>query len=572
MRRIIASLVAVVLTVTGGVLALVLRPAFAAATCLVDYQIVREWSDGFVADVELTNLGAPVSIWTLRFSITGQHTIQNIHLQAPPGVRLSALTGPVNITSDGGYELGTGESVRVRFGGWYAEQNPVPTSFFFNDQHCNGDLPPSPTGPPPSPSIPPVDPTPPVVSVLSPQPNQIFAAPGEIPIRAAATAAAGREIIRVEFRSRDTLLHVDTTAPYEFLWSGAPPANGTRIAATAYDDTGSRTTAEVRGIRIVTPAPPGQAPVLTVSGNQIVTVDHPSVPYQLRGVVRSGAETLCRAGEGVFDGPVDDASIRAMRRWQVNAVRILLDQDCWLDRDTVPPAYRGAVYRDAVTDYARRLIAHGVTPVLARHGPMTTPHGNFWTAVGVHFADDNAILFDLHSDSYPPVGNLDPDTAWSAWRFGASGDLPGWPAIGVESIVYNTRIFAGAHNAMLVGGLDGGNDLSGWLAHRPVDSKARNLAAAWHVDDDAACATPACWEQQVAPVAAEVPVVAVEVSEDTGRHRFVGAAIDWLDHRELGFFGSVWHPEGYEDVPALIRDYHGRPTPYGAGVKARLRH
>ncbi|MFV2021104.1 hypothetical protein [Micromonospora sp. LOL_023] len=41
---------------------------------------------------------------------------------------------------------------------------------------------------------------------------------------------------------------------------------------------------------------------------------------------------------------------------------------------------------------------------------------------------------------------------------------------------------------------------------------------------------------------------------------------------ELGFFGSVWHPEGYEDVPALIRDYHGRPTLYGAGVKDRRRH
>ncbi|MDG4770107.1 hypothetical protein [Solwaraspora sp. WMMD792] len=47
--------------------------------------------------------------------------------------------------------------------------------------------------------------------------------------------------------------------------------------------------------------------------------------------------------------------------------------------------------------------------------------------------------------------------------------------------------------------------------------------------------------------------------------------IDWLDDRRLGFLGSVWHTDGYGDVPPLIRGYDGPPTPYGAGVKAQLR-
>ncbi|WJK39730.1 cellulose binding domain-containing protein [Solwaraspora sp. WMMA2056] len=568
-------MIAAVLAATGMVFGFALRPAYAAPACTVDYQVTREWSTGFIARMTLTNLGPPVSTWRLTFTPGARQTINSAYRQVPPGLVLSALAWPYELRSDAGaYHLDTGESVRVQFSGSYSVANPPPTSYHFNGQACNmdPDLPPSPSIPP-SPSVPPTESFPPVVALRSPQMNQIFATTAPIPVAADATAAAGRRITRVEFRSAGTLLHTDTTAPYAFTWHGAQPTNGTRITATAYDDAGTHATAEVRGVRVVSPAPPGHAPALTMAGNQLVTVDQPPRPYQLRGVVRAGAETLCRDGSGIFHGPVDDDSVQAMRRWRINAVRVLVDPECWLSRDTVPPAFRGAAYRDAISGYAQRLVRHGITPVLAWHGPATSLQRTFWVDVAAHFDDDNSILFDLYGDAYPAVGELPPDAAWQAWRDGRpSAGLPSdWPEFGADTLIYNIRHFAGSHNTLLIGGLDGGNDLSGWLAYRPDDPAGRNLAAAWRVDDDAACATVTCWQQQVAPVAAEVPLVAVEVSEDTGGHRFVGTAIDWLDTRRIGFLGSVWHTDGYPGVPPLIRDYDGRPTPYGAGVKHHLR-
>src|SRR5215472_14799538 len=48
---------------------------------------------------------------------------------------------------------------------------------------------------------------------------------------------------------------------------------------------------------------------------------------RLRGVNRSGSEYMCVGGSAVFDGPVDAAAIKA---WHVNAVRLPLNEDCWL--------------------------------------------------------------------------------------------------------------------------------------------------------------------------------------------------------------------------------------------------
>ena len=66
-----------------------------------------------------------------------------------------------------------------------------------------------------------------------------------------------------------------------------------------------------------------------MSGNAIV--DSAGRVIQLRGVNRSGAEYACAEGWGFFDGPTDDpASIAAMKSWHVNAVRLPMNEDCWL--------------------------------------------------------------------------------------------------------------------------------------------------------------------------------------------------------------------------------------------------
>src|SRR5438105_2243852 len=75
----------------------------------------------------------------------------------------------------------------------------------------------------------------------------------------------------------------------------------------------------------------------------------------LRGVNRSGTEYACIQGWGIFDGPSDAASVRAMASWGVNFVRVLINEDCWLGINGVKPSLGGPTYRRAVADYVALL-------------------------------------------------------------------------------------------------------------------------------------------------------------------------------------------------------------------------
>src|SRR5947209_4523589 len=75
----------------------------------------------------------------------------------------------------------------------------------------------------------------------------------------------------------------------------------------------------------------------------------------LRGVNRSGTEYGCIQGWGIFDGPSDAASIRAIAAWHVNFVRVPLNEDCWLGINGVKPSYGGENYRRAIVRYVSLL-------------------------------------------------------------------------------------------------------------------------------------------------------------------------------------------------------------------------
>ena len=79
---------------------------------------------------------------------------------------------------------------------------------------------------------------------------------------------------------------------------------------------------------------------LVVSGNHLVNGAGKTV--RLLGVDRSGLEYACVQGWGFSDGPTDAASIAAMRAWRINAVRVPLNEDCWLGINGVKPQYGGA--------------------------------------------------------------------------------------------------------------------------------------------------------------------------------------------------------------------------------------
>jgi len=88
MKRRLALLTAATVVVAGGV-ALAIAPAGAAAAgCQVDYSVTSQWSGGFTAAVHVTNLGSPLSGWTLGFDFSaGQKVTQGLVADRHPGDR-----------------------------------------------------------------------------------------------------------------------------------------------------------------------------------------------------------------------------------------------------------------------------------------------------------------------------------------------------------------------------------------------------------------------------------------------------------------------------------------------------
>ena len=310
---------------------------------------------------------------------------------------------------------------------------------------------------------------------------------------------------------------------------------------------------------------------LHVSGNTLL--DGAGSAVVLRGVNRSGSEYACIQGWGFFDGPADAASIAAMASWHINAVRVPLNEDCWLGINNAPPAYSGAHYRSAIGAYVARLHAAGLIAIVDLHwtaaggiqstGQQSMPDADhavaFWTSVAQTFKSDGSTVFDLFNEPH--------DVSWACWRDGGDCGV-GYRVAGMQSLVDAIRA-TGATNPVLVGGLAYGNDLSGWLANRPVDP-AGNLMASWHSYDDNVCNTVTCWNDQVAPVAAAVPLTAGELGEHDCAHGYLDTLLPWLDGHAGGYLGWGWGTFDCSSFPSLISDYAGTPTGFGIGLRDHL--
>src|SRR5260370_29754138 len=113
------------------------------------------------------------------------------------------------------------------------------------------------------------------------------------------------------------------------------------------------------------PGAGSRAPWLHVSGSHLV--DARGRLVVLHGVDRSGGEYACVQGFGIWDGPMGQAAVAAMKRWHVNAVRVPLNEACWHGESYVPRRYRGATYRQAIRTFGRLLHSNGMVARVARH-------------------------------------------------------------------------------------------------------------------------------------------------------------------------------------------------------------
>lgn len=329
-------------------------------------------------------------------------------------------------------------------------------------------------------------------------------------------------------------------------------------------------------------------PGLRVEGKRLVNSAGETVV--LRGVNRAGTEYKCVGGGippagGIFDGPNDAASVAAIRSWRTNAVRVPLNEDCWLAINGVPDEYAGAAYQEAIRDYVRLLNQNGLYAILELHwsapgtnvayGQQPMPdldHSTtFWSQVAGAFKANTAVIFDLFNEPYPDDG-ADSVAAWTCWRDG--GRCPGvsFEAAGMQLLVDVVRA-TGATNVIALGGLRWSNYLSQWLTFRPNDP-LNNLVAAWHVYQGNSCSAVSCYGGDVARVAAKVPVIALEIGTDSCDADFLNSLMKWLDAHEIGYLAWTWNAGSWFSPVCseitLISDYSGTPTAYGLIYKTHL--
>ncbi|XTZ17479.1 cellulase family glycosylhydrolase [Micromonospora echinospora] len=387
-----------------------------------------------------------------------------------------------------------------------------------------------------------------------------------------------------------------TSIGFSGTWRGTNPVpdsfalNGTTCTGAVTTPTASPTTVDPSPTASNPPDPGGPAPKLRVSGNKIVTAS--GRPYRLLGVSRSSGEYACVQGKGQWDGgPVDQASVDAMKTWNIHAVRIPLNEECWLGVNGTPS---GATYQQGVKDYVDLLVANGINPILDLHwtwGAYSTgpdwhckdttatcqkpmPDARyapqFWTGVANTFKGNDAVVFDLFNEPYPEIGaDWNKTLGWQCLRDGGTCAGIPYEVAGMQDLVDAVRA-TGATNMLMVGGLEWTNDMGQWLTYKPSDPLG-NIAASWHAYSFNACASTTCWEATIAPLAEEVPVVLGEFGQDNCGYDYMDTLMEWVTAHGLSHLAWTWNPWGCSTGAVLIKDWQGTPEPgVGEGYRAHL--
>jgi hypothetical protein len=367
--------------------------------------------------------------------------------------------------------------------------------------------------------------------------------------------------------------------------------------------------AAVFAVACIFAASASAAPAISVSGSQLV--DGSGQPVQLRGVNRSGSEWACTVdvgqplrGYSIFDGPSyvganttqPQSMFDAMRSWGINAVRVPVNEHCWLgDEPEQNPAFTGAAYRNAITAYIDQLGANGMYAIIDLHvvGPNSNDNldaallpmpdadhaASFWTQVANAFKSRTHVLYDAYNEpNFWEFGGSPAqlEQQWACWRDGCNidpfGAAPAYTTLGMQGIVNAIRA-TGSGQPILLGGIGYAKLLHRWLAYKPSDPAANDaLVASFHNYPDDGCTDEACWNGVIDPIRlAGFPVVTGELGQAGCGRDYVDRYMNWADaHGGISYLAWTWnetdHPSSgwqcgvLDGGPSVIRAYDGTPT------------
>jgi len=319
---------------------------------------------------------------------------------------------------------------------------------------------------------------------------------------------------------------------------------------------------------------------LRVLGNQLV--DDSGNAVHLQGVNRSGTEYACVQGWGIFDGPNDAVSVKAIASWNANVVRVLLNEDCWLDINGIDAAYAGENYRNAIVDYVNLLHAYGmyveISLIWAAPGtyqatyqppaPDEDHSPAMWTSMAATFQNDPNVILAPWGET--TVG----------WECFMQTGCDNQATYGPSNAYYQTAPMQQAVDAMRAAGYHGvisipcieyanmcgtlpdGSEYGGstWLKSRPSDPDNQIIAEA-HVYGGNACESYPCFNSSMKPITEVVPMIFGETGETfygSCGSGYISEFMTWADAHDVGYEAWTWDTWGGCGV--LIKNYQGTPS------------
>lgn len=281
-----------------------------------------------------------------------------------------------------------------------------------------------------------------------------------------------------------------------------------------------------------------------------------------------------------------------MATWNVNIVRIPLNEDCWLGINGVNAAYSGATYQQAIMSYVNLLHANGMYaeislmwgapgtyPATYQPGGPDADHSPaMWQSMAAAFKNDQNVIL-------APWGET--ATGWVCFMQTGCNDQAtygpnnaGYQTAPMQQAVTTMRA-AGYRGVIAIpciayanmcGTLPDGSNYNGstWLLSRPSDPENQIIAEA-HVYGKNACDDTACLDSSMAPITQAVPLIFGETGETYDNSdcnsTYIAMLMSWADAHNVGYEAWTWDTWGGCGV--LISDYGGTPaSAWAAWVKA----
>lgn len=306
------------------------------------------------------------------------------------------------------------------------------------------------------------------------------------------------------------------------------------------------------------PAPTAQAtiahplPALSVRGTQLVDANGHTVT--LLGASHSSLEYACTG-----DGHFSVADFADMRAWGMNAVRLPLSSEFWVQSAVTCPHYR-----QYVTQVVRNAETAGLYVILdlqwdapfnlpadRAHGGAQCPmpdalsDATFWQEVAAQFANDPQVIFDLFGEPH--------DISWQTWYAGgkitigcdviqASGvtvERGIYQAIGMRDLAGIIRTVA-PQNLLMVSGLNWGYDLARASAY-PLG--VSNVLYDTHPFDYAG-KQPPDWNRAFGDLAGHAAVIAGEFGSYNCGTSYIAQAISYFNAHHMSWLAWTWGPTG----------------------------